>query len=187
MKKTLMGVVCAMGVMTSGAWAGADFGLFGSYWNTKEFSDDGWGAGAKASIEIVKPLSLEVRGTYFDDLGAPGSERLQAIPVEAGLKLALITQQWFKAYVGGGGGYYFLDLNQGGSIDDEWGWYGVGGIEVMLSKHVGLFGEAIYRGLEGNVNSAEPLKSTEDVSESLTHSSTLNLDGWGANAGLIFK
>jgi outer membrane protein W len=164
-----------------------DVAAYGS-WISPQDGNNAYGGGAKVRFGF-----FEFRGTYFDSIttnhvvsNCPpfcGGQRftIRDIPVEAGLNFKLLQNDYFKPYIGGGAGYYFLQGNNSefGNIKDEFGWYVVGGSDFMVDKNFGFFAEAQYRRVRGTVREA----STNDVS--LSSTVPLQLGGIGINAGIV--
>ncbi len=159
---------------------------YGSYWDTEDASD-GYGAGAKLNVTFAGPIELELRGGYFPDLSEdiPGGDLdLEVIPIEAGLIFRLpVADAAVSPYGGGGVGYYMLELEAegpGGSatldLDDEVGWYLVGGLTIHLSDTLAIFAEGKYTTIEGTAEN-DDLDLIEDEFD-------IDLGGIGANAGL---
>ena len=170
-------LVTAMGVVTAAAENG--WGLNAAYWDTEDLSDQA-GVGATLSIEMIPSVLMNIRGTYFDGFGDEenGDVDLQVVPVELGLVVYQPVMESLNIYGGGGIGYYFMDTDKA-DVDDEVGSFlnaglelkGAGKKEVVYGQtHLGLFVEAIYRFVEADAGSAD-----------------FNLDGLGANAGLMIR
>jgi hypothetical protein len=64
-------------------------------------------------------------------------------------------------------------------IDDEVGWYGSVGLDFAREGSVGFFLEGLYRTAEGEV--------TEDEEDVDFERVTFDLDGFAANAGVVFR
>jgi opacity protein-like surface antigen len=182
MKKTILCAAAALTILAAPAAKATDFGVFGSYWGTED-ADEALGVGAKIGLGRF----FELRGTYFSDVTADTDpERfdfeVSAIPLEAGLRFGFADNEAFSPYVGGGASYYLLDTSEG-DIDDEVGWYAVLGAEFARQPSgLGFMAEAIYRGVEATVTEDDdgfPDDIRDDVS--------LNLDGFGVNAGLVWR
>lgn len=182
MKKTILCAAAALTMLAAPAAKATDFGVFGSYWATEDV-DEALGAGAKLRLGRF----VELRGTYFSDVTADTDpERfdfeVSAIPLEAGLRFDFAEGEAFSPYVGGGASYVMLDTTEG-DIDDEVGWYAVLGAEFARQPSgLGFMAEAIYRGIEATVTEDED-GFPDDVNEDVI----LNLDGFGVNAGLVWR
>lgn len=173
----------------STAWAGGSFGLYGAWWDTDDL-DAGYGGGAKLKIAVAGTVALEVRASYIPEFDAEDAsfEDFAVVPVEAGLVVDVPLGEALTLYVGGGGGYYVTpefeskvadadSLEPDIDLDDVFGYYGVGGVEINLSPAIALFAEAQYRVVE--VDEADIDDETVEVD--------LKLTGVAANAGLLFK
>ena len=169
----------AMVMGATGAWAENGWGLHAAYWDTEDLSDQA-GVGATLSIQMIPSVLMNIRGSYFDGFGDDenGDVDLQVIPLELGLAVCQSVMENLDVYAGGGIGYYFMEADRA-NIDDEVGSFLNAGIElkgaekkeVVYGKtHLGLFAEVIYRFVEADAGSAD-----------------FNLDGIGANAGLMIR
>jgi opacity protein-like surface antigen len=182
MKKTILCVAAALTILAVPAAKATDFGVFGSYWGTED-ADNALGGGAKLRLGRF----VELRGTYFSDVTADTDpERfdfeVSAIPLEAGLRFDFAENEAFSPYVGGGASYYLLDTSEG-DIDDEVGWYAVVGAEFARQPSgLGIMAEAIYRGVEATVT-----EDSDGFPDDIHDDVTLNLDGFGVNAGLVWR
>lgn len=179
--KILFFVISLTTVGLSQAWAG-DITGFGSYWNTDD-ADDTWGVGGKVGLGVTEMLEIEGRGTWYDDVtddGGPGDIDIEAIPIEAGVALNFLPEQPLNPYIMGGAGYHFLDTNRG-SIDDEFGWYAGGGVEIGGPENVAFVVEALYRGIEGEVDDDD-----EDVVV-VRDDIDIDLSGLAVNAGIQYR
>ena len=182
MRKLLMTALVAgtAGVAGLGALpaAATDFGVHGAYWDTQD-ADQALGVGARLKFGI-----FEVRGTYFSDVTAdtePESRdfEISAIPLEAGLNFGFGHDLPVNPYIGGGVGYYLLDTNRG-DVNDEVGWYAVAGLDFPTRAGFGINVEGIYRGMEATVDNLGDSTHIRDRVD-------LNLDGFGLNAGIVWK
>ena len=178
----ILGVVLLSSVVASAA---GGLGVFGSYWDTKD-ADSGWGGGAKLQMEAIPNIFLEVRGSYFPDFGDSSGDdaKLNIIPAEADAIIKFPVSDQFIPYVGGGGGYYMFDIDNNDSedvditVDDEFGFFALAGLEIGLSEQVSLFAEGKYTWLDVTAKASGP---GVDVSEDAS------MDGFGGNAGLMLK
>jgi hypothetical protein len=168
--------ICFWGLL-AGAASGIDLGVFGSYWDTKD-ADQTYGAGAKLRLGF-----LELRATYYADVTADVDPEeldleISAIPLEAGITLKFLKQAAISPYVGAGGGYYMLDTNAG-DLDDEVGYYLLGGFDIGQGI-VAFNVEGVYRYFEATIDEGEDFPELEeDVN--------LDLGGLSINAGVVFR
>ncbi|HEY8240598.1 MAG TPA: OmpW family outer membrane protein [Kiritimatiellia bacterium] len=188
--KLLMTVTVFVSMITATAQAGG-FGVYGSYWSPADV-DPGYGGGVKLTTDLTPELGFELRGSYFPDLSEDLSTPvgtvdtdLEVMAAEAGLRVAIPLQDAsVRPYVGAGGGYYFMEVENEGingvgedtvDVDDELGWYLLGGLEVGLSDTLALFAEAQYRNFEATAQG-------DDLDE-IDGEVEIDMDGIGANAG----
>ena len=172
----------------------SSFSIFGSYWDT-----DALGETAGGGIQFGVPLGgqglqLDFRGTYYPDLteefddlveGDDGPEvEVESIPVDVGLTYHF-GRSAVRPYLGGGGTYYLLDIDRG-ELDDEFGWYGKGGIEFGSGpRGASFFVEAMYRSVEGSLDAdPEDFDDIDDVD--FTDNVDLDLTGFSASAGIVW-
>ncbi|HEX4965590.1 MAG TPA: outer membrane beta-barrel protein [Thermoanaerobaculia bacterium] len=182
MKKTVS-VLCGMAVLAllAGPAKAADFGLFGSYWDTKD-ADQGYGGGVKFDFARF----IELRASYFNDVTSnnplphAGDFKVHVTPLEAGLVFKFAPGERFTPYLGGGGGYYLLDTNRG-NIDNETGWYAVAGADIKTDHGAGIMLEAIYRSMDTTVRDRSNGSTTFDDRVDL------QLRGFGANVGVVWS
>ncbi len=176
MKKVL--TVIAMLAVIIGAAEAGDISGYGSYWNTDEL-DETWGAGARLRIGAGKSPWLEIRGTYFDDLTEDSfTIELETIPVDIGFGFNILPDENLNVYLAGGGTYYFLDTDSF-DVDDQLGWYAGAGADFVLSDHISIFAEFMYRGVEATVED-DDLDMIEDDAD-------IDMNGTVVNVGLVFK
>ncbi|MFN2385110.1 MAG: hypothetical protein ABR576_02295 [Thermoanaerobaculia bacterium] len=175
--RIIAAAMIAWGLLAAASSA-IDLGVFGAYWDTKD-AEETYGAGAKLRLGII-----EFRGTYFQDVTADVDPEeldfeIRAIPLEAGIVLQFLKNAPVSPYVGGGGGYYLLDSNAG-EIDDEVGYYLVGGLDI--GRGIVAFNvEGIYRNFEATV------VDTDDDFPELEDEVSFDLSGIGVQAGVIFR
>lgn len=178
----------------TGVAAAGGLGFYGAYWSPHD-GDSGYGLGAHLQMDISSTLALEARGSFFEDLTADlrnGTRiteyNLEATPLELGVIIKInVADAALRPYIGGGLGYYVLDiqteLSNGGSvevdIDDQLGWYVVGGLSIKLSGNIAFLIEAQYRSLEATAQD-------DDLDEVFTEVD-YDLTGIGANAGLQIR
>ncbi len=167
--------------------------------NGFNLDEDGfWGGNLIARITPSEYFGIEFRagGTgvwdgktyYVDGKKYETDVTFLCCPVEAGLVLMLPVSKVFSLYAGGGVGYYYYDIDIETSskhghhyhtkwtkhidLEDDVGWYCVGGLKIRLGTFVSLFGEARYTSTETS------LKHVND--------STIDCSGLGIQAGLMF-
>jgi hypothetical protein len=194
MKKILLATL-AVGLLLPAFGAQASgLAIFGSYWDT-EALDDTAGAGVKFSIPLGQTFNLDLRGTYYepfdrdalsdeiDDLFDDEVDReifdseISIIPIEAGFSFNL-GQGAVRPTLGAGVSYFMLDHDRF-DIDDEVGWYGSVGLDFARQGSVGFFLEGLYRSAEGEVND-----DRDDIDFDRV---PIDLDGFAANAGVVFR
>lgn len=176
-KSILLLAIAAAGLLAVPATA-TEFGVGGAYWSTED-ADQALGVNSKLGFGL-----FEVRASYFSDVTAdtePESRdfEISAIPLEAGVKFDFARDQRVNPYVGGGAGYYLLDTSRG-DINDEVGFYAVAGVDIATRAGFGINVEGIYRGIEATVDNVDDDVNIRDEVD-------LNLDGFGVNAGLVWK
>lgn len=185
--------VLALGVASASAAGG--LGVFGSYIDTED-PGTASGGGIKFKFDLAEPLAIEFRASYLtgfdpDDEVKDLLEDMELVPLEANLVFNLPMGDAATVCLGGGGGYYILpefevesgipgEASTDVDPDDEFGFFALAGIELSLNENVALFAEAQYRWLE--VDSAEIDDEDVDFGDD-----GVIFDGFGANAGLLFK
>ena len=146
-------LLAIMALCSAPSWAGS-FGVFGSYWDTKD-ADASWGAGVRTGFSFNKMLELEFRGTYYpnfkNDEFPSQSVDLRAIPVDGGLKINFLPDQVVNPYVGGGFTYYFLSTDPG-EVDDQSGVYLNAGLDAGPKDGAKFFAELMWRKVDTSVS-----------------------------------
>lgn len=176
--------------------AAGEFDVFGSYMTTDDF-DESWGAGIRTGWQFGDgPVGLELRGTYFPELGtdfddlvdeidAPGDffdqQDVEAIPLDVGVTF-MIGEVF---HVGAGGSYVLLDSDFA-DLDDETGYYGVVGFRTAGTSGMGFFVEGLYRSIEASID-PDDVEEFDDIRDSFTDDIALDLDGISVNAGVTFR
>jgi hypothetical protein len=181
MRRTLL-TLCAVAalVLLAGPAKAADVGVFGSYWDTKD-ADQGYGAGAKVDFARF----LELRASYFSDVTSNnpvpgrGDFKVRVVPLEGGLVYKFAPNERFTPYLGAGASYLLLDTNRG-NIDNELGWYAVGGADIKTDHGFGVMLEAIYRSVDSTIRD----RGTDTTVDTRVD---LQLRGFGANVGLVWS
>jgi hypothetical protein len=144
-----------------------ELGGFWANWDTSEYGKSG-GYGLKLALsEKGQETQVELRGSIFSDLAPEESgETLEVIPIELGTRFPIVGEGSLSAYLGLGAGYYLMDMETQ-SVDDEFGYYGLLGLQLRMGKTFSLFGEIMYRMVEAST----------DIQD-------YKLDGLGVNAGI---
>lgn len=175
-----------LGVVLLGAVVASanGLGVFGTYWKVEDGGDDGFGPGAKLQFDIMPNICIEARGSYFPEFGDSSGDELKVdiIPAEADAIIKFPIADQFSPYVGGGAGYYMFNVDSDVegvdvSMDDEFGYFALAGLEIALGEQVSLFAEGRYTWLEATV----------EVKGDVTGKETGKLDGFGGDAGLLLK
>ena len=169
MIKRLAAMVFTTFILAGASWAN-NTGLYGSYWDSDDL-DEGIGGGAKVTFDVTNVLALDLRASYinFDEL------EMNVVPLEGSLQIGIPFGEAISPYGGIGMGYYFFDADEA-DVDDEVGFFALGGLELHLREGVSLFGEIRYFVLEADVKDA--LDEVEDLDDELS------FDGYGVNFGL---
>ncbi len=177
-------------------------GVGAQYWEPKDidsFDEDGiWGANLIARIQPAEYIGFDLRlggsgvwdGTsyYIGDRKYETDVTFMCCPFEAGVVLMLPLGDVITLYAGPGVGYYYYDIDiettskhghhyhynwsRHIELEDDFGWYAVGGLKIQLTPNVSLFGEARYT----------------DTKTSLKNYDAIEFDfsGVGFQAGLMF-
>ena len=196
MRRIVLASALAFLVVGGAPAMATDLNLFGSYWQTGDF-DDTFGGGVRLGFGDG-PVQFELRGSYFPDIAEDFEQlfdsdsefedqfEITAIPLEAGVTFNFGGSETFNPYIGGGASYILLDTDIG-EVDDEVGFYVVGGFKAARDDGgVGFFAEAIYRNIEGQVNfDPEDFDDVDDVD--FDDDFDLDLAGIGANVGIVFR
>lgn len=199
MRKTMIWAAAAVLLAATSPAFASDFAVFGSYHDTEDLEDT-VGGGVKAGFGEV--WQLELRGTYLPDLTEdfesfaddPGDDPgdftndIEAIVLDVGVNYNFGSNNPVNFYLGGGGTYFLLDAEVG-EVDDEAGFYGVGGVEFARSAGgFGFFAEVLYREVEATVDrDPEDFDDLDDVDFSDLLERDLDVGGLGANAGIIWR
>ncbi len=191
MKKWLT-VVAVVGVFLSHAY-GANLGGFASRWDTQDL-DNTWGVGGLLRTDLDRNLQMDIRGSYFKFTRAAGGVKSMAevIPLEVGLMWKFPLDHQFTLYAGGGGGYYLADGNfkyRGNTVDvdleDEFGYFALGGAEVKIGKSLRFFGEAKRTWLK--FEKAEYMAADRPGNNAMLFDGDLKMNGLAINLGLLLR
>jgi hypothetical protein len=191
--RKVLAVLSVFALATTVASAGVGVGIYGSYWDAGDFGA-GYGPGFKVKVDAASIVALEIRSTYlpwFDPEDSRDAD-VMVVPVEADIVLQFPLADTLTIYGGGGVGYYVIPefeskIAEGSSLEpdidpeDVFGGFAVGGVEISLVENLTLFAEAVYRWVkvdEFNVDDRD-IKLSDDE--------TIDLTGFGANAGVMLK
>ena len=143
-------------------------GVMASWWNIDKTNDDGFGFGIQQKFNVTPLFSFDTRASWikFNDA------KTSVYPIEATgmVNIALL-------YAGVGVGYYIFNTDGAVSLDNNFGWYVVGGAHFGLGP-VGVFGEIKWTSLSADAKGVDP--NITDVPTSL------DADGIGFNVGVTF-
>jgi hypothetical protein len=162
-----------------------NFAGFASWYDSSDL-DASAGGGVKCDWLMGEtPWGVELRATYFADMGADvrdwlhespeGDIDVSAMPMDLGVNYHFLDNE--NLYLGAGLSYIFLDVNDG-DLDNEWGWYAVlGYMSGEPTDGWAFFGEFMYRVVEGTVerNSLNP------------ESFDVGIEGYGFNVGVAYR
>lgn len=200
-KQSLLLFIVTTALLLSAAPASASgFSIFGAYWDTDDLGDVA-GGGIAFGIPVSGRFDIDLRATYYEELVDQSfSDALDAlfdddrvfersgvdvIPIEVGVRYNFNPEGYANGYVGGGAGYYLLDSDFG-ELDDEFGPYVVLGGTFGRPGGIAFFVEGIYRKVEGSVEiDPQDFDDIDDID--FIDDVDVDLDGLGANAGIIFR
>jgi len=168
MKKLFIAaMVAALGLSAMAPTAHA-MGVMASWWKVDQTKDDGFGFGIQQKFNITPLFSFDTRASWikFSD------PKTDVFPIEA---TGMVNIALF--YVGVGVGYYVFNTDGAVSLDNNFGWYGVGGAHFGLGP-VGVFGEIKYTSLSADASGIDP--NIQKVPKNL------DADGIGFNVGVTF-
>jgi hypothetical protein len=152
--------------------SGVELGVFGSSLDSDDLGE-GYGGGAKLELNPIDLVSVDARASWlrFSDTD------IDMVPLEvAALLNSAALGERIVAYIGAGGGYYLFDGDEA-DLDDEVGFFPLVGLEIGFHR-LSVLVEARWLFLEADVDSAEDeLQNLEDA----------DVDGFGVNAGLLFR
>ena len=162
-------------------------GGFVTYLDSSD-AGDGTGVGGLLQLGVSEEVALELRVSKVDDFEADlqlpfivTPLELEVTPIEAGFTFDIPLQDSITPYLGIGAGIYLIDAELDdfdADLDDEFGWYALGGVRIGLSNTLHVFGEIFYRSLEGTVNDSRDF-TLEDTD--------VDLGSLGANLGIMAR
>ena len=149
-------------------------GLGVQYWEPKDiddFDEDGfWGANLIARIQPSTYFGIDLRAGgsgvwdgksyYIDGRKYETDVTFLCCPFEVGIVFMLPLGDAVTLYAGPGVGYYYYDIDietstkhghhyhskwsQHIELEDDFGWYAVGGLKIQLASCFSIFGEVRY-------------------------------------------
>ena len=179
MKKWIICILLTLLILPS---AEAGYGLFGTYWDSKNYEDMD-GVGLRLGSQIYSGVGIEARVSYVstDLFGNPDME-MDMLPLEALALWTIDLTTLLKPYIGGGIGYYMKNPqwksnDLGGRIEanDCFGYFGIAGFNFLLGN-AKLFGEAKYNLISEDDNIDWRGTGVEEK---------YSLDGLSINVGLV--
>lgn len=182
MKKVLT-VASVLALVALPSLAGG-IGVSYSGWDTDEAGND-QGGGVKIAFDLGKAVDFEIRAAMLESLGLIGQGevvKIEATPVDVGLSYGFRPDATVQPFLGGGVTYALLNGKVDSlatiQIDEEVGYYAVGGLDIGVTERFAVFGEAIYRDTSAEVTSDGFLnRDFQDYG--------LDLGGVGFNVGLM--
>lgn len=180
-----LGLLALLAVPAS---ARGGFGMHAAWVDMSDADNDaGWGL--LMQFGLTDHVDIQVRGSDFRSMvvgqGTQGLDRdfeFQATLLDLGF-----TYNFFKSgrkltpYVGGGGTYYLLDStpDSKGRIGDEYGWYGIAGLQLPIARRWDIYLEGMWRDAKMTISGDDlGLGGPVDVG--------VNLNGPQVNLGLMF-
>jgi len=188
MKKALMTLGLAV-LLAAPAMAGS-VGVYGAWWDTDGASDS-LGGGVWVDFYLGKGVEIELRGSHFsdfntvNDVGDLADLRVSAFDLGFTYNFGYSSGNKLNPYIGGGGTIYSTELDRVdndkrlGTVDDEWGYYAVGGLEFPIAKRFALVGEAMYRQTKFEILGND--LGFSGVAQKV------DMAGFEVNAGIAFK
>ena len=177
MRKALL--VLGICILAVPAWAGGGYSLFGAW---TEINEDASAPGAGMRLSVGGQNWVgDLTWTWLQQQDGVSTiagfeDSLQVIPTDLGVRYLFNTQGSFKPYIGAGGTFFYVNLNDG-SVDNTFGGYAMLGFSLGQSR-TKFFAEAIYR------------YGKSDVTYYLTPVSTvtgsMDVGGFGVNVGVAW-
>ena len=166
MKKLCIAAMVATLALSALAPSAHAIGVMASWWNMNDANTDGFGFGIQQKFKLAPMVALDMRTSYINFKDS----KLKVFPLEA---TGLLSLSMF--YAGVGVGYYIFDANEL-SIDNNIGWYVLGGAEIGAGP-VGVFGEVKWTSVSSDINDVKPGSGLP---------TSLSADGIGFNVGVRF-
>lgn len=177
MRKALL--VLGICILAVPAWAGGGYSLFGTW---SEINEDGSAPGAGMRVTAGGSNWVgDLTWTWLQsqdgvDTIAGYEDKVQVIPTDLGIRYLFNTQGSFKPYIGAGGTFFYVNVNNG-DADNAFGGYAMLGFNLGRGRAM-FFAEAIYR--YGSTDVTYKPNPVDVVTGSM------DVGGFGVNAGLMW-
>lgn len=159
-------------------------------WIDTDQADNDVGYGLVFNFDVTPRVQIQLRGTDYreltvksSDAGTEGDFNFQATLLDLGFAYRFTKDgRKLTPYVGGGGSYYLLDSTPDSTerLNDEYGWYGLVGLELPIHKRWSIYLEGMWRDAKMTIKGDDlGLRGPVDVG--------INLNGPQANAGFAFS
>ena len=179
----------AMLALLAGPAMAGGIGMQAGWIDTDQAGND-VGYGLLFNFDVASRVQIQLRGTDFRELVVPSATagtdtdfKFQATLIDLGFAYRFATKgDKFTPYIGGGGTYYLLDSTPESTerINDEYGWYGVAGLEVPVAKHWALYFEGMWRDAKMTIKG-------DDLGLGGPVDTGIDLNGPQGNAGIQFR
>jgi len=166
--------------------AAVDLSLFGTYQDFRD-ADSGIGMGVRAGFGGDR-FGFDLGLSYLDSEINLGSgpvacscdvSNLRVAPLDLGARWTIFREGTWRPYIGAGVNVLFVESDNV-SVDDEVGWYAVGGALVGDGKKNELMIEVIYRSSDANIDFIDQGFATNDPP-------ALDLSGLGFSIGAVWR
>ncbi len=169
--------------------AASEIGAGIGFWDT-EGADSDNGFMVKFSLDVGEKWNIDLRGSFFDGHAFAQAVRtldIEATAIDVGLSYDFNPSSRANPYVGAGVNYSLfkstafntvLSESEQSRVDDEPGWYVLGGVKGPISGSLGYFVEVMYRQNKANVE-GDGLAAFDAIE--------VDFAGAGASAGISFN
>lgn len=177
MRKALL--VLGICILAVPAWAGGGYSLFGTW---SEINEDGSAPGAGMRVTAGGSNWVgDLTWTWLQsqdgvDTIAGYGDKVQVIPTDLGIRYLFNTQGSFKPYIGAGGTFFYVNVNNG-DADNAFGGYAMLGFNLGRGRTM-FFAEAIYRYGSTDV--------TYKPNPIAVVTGSMDVGGFGVNAGVMW-
>ena len=131
--------------------AAGGIGTFITTWDASDVGDD-QGVGVLMKFDFNETWKFEMRASYLNGFSFVTQNELfdlEVAPLDVGFSYEFRPFGRAIPYAGAGASYYFFN---GGNdrLENEFGVYAVGGVDVPLNKRIVLFCELMFRQVNAN-------------------------------------